>query len=109
MHEETDVLIVFCTFPEQKVARQIGTVLVERQLAACVNLVPGIESLYRWQDELKCDPEVLAVIKTTSDAYPDLEATLRELHPYEVAEVLALPVTVGSPPFLAWVAAQTGT
>lgn len=109
MGDETEVVVVFCTFPEQEVARQIGTTLVERQLAACVNLIPGIASIYRWQDELKCDPEVLAVIKTTIDAYPELEATLRKLHPYEVAEVLALPVAAGSAPFMAWVAAQTGT
>lgn len=105
VNEQAGVVVVFCTFPDQEVARQIGTALVERQLAACVNLLPGVESIYRWQGQVHRDPEVLALIKTTAGAYPALEATLRDLHPYEVPEVLALPVLAGSAAYLAWVAA----
>ena len=97
-------MLVVCTFPEAEVARQVGTVLVERQLAACVSLVPGIESVYRWQGAVETAAEVLALIKTTRAVYPVLEAALLELHPYAVPEVLALPVTAGSTKYLAWLA-----
>jgi periplasmic divalent cation tolerance protein len=101
---DNEALVVLCTFPGQEVARQIGTVLVERQLAGCVNLVPGIESVYRWEGRVHCDPEVLAVIKTTAGGYPALEAALLELHPYAVPEVIAVPVVAGAAGYLEWLA-----
>ena len=82
---------------------RLAQLLVERQHAACVNLVPGVESVYRWEGQVETAGEVLAVIKTTRAAYPALEAVLREEHPYEVPEVLALPVAVGSEAYLEWV------
>jgi periplasmic divalent cation tolerance protein len=84
------IKIVCCTFPEMAVARQIGTVLVEKQLAACVNLIPAVESIYRWQGQVETSMEVLAVFKTSVAAYPALEQSLRKLHPYEVPEIIAL-------------------
>jgi len=78
-------------------------VLVERQLAACVNILPSVESIYRWKGELNRDGEALALIKTTTGGYPALEAALVELHPYEVPEVIALEVTAGSAGYLGWV------
>lgn len=98
-----DVLVVLCTFPDEGQARQIGAVLVERQVAACVNVVPGLRSIYRWQGEVHEDAEVLAVIKTTRETYPRLEAAVLELHPYDTPEVLALPVAAGSAAYLKWV------
>lgn len=99
---ETEVLVVLCTFPDEEKARQIGAALVERQVAACVNLLPGSRSIYRWKGGIQEDGEVLALIKSTREAYPGLEQALLELHPYEVPEVLALPVAAGSAAYLDW-------
>ena len=98
--------MVLCTFPDEETARQIGALLVEKQVAACVNVVPGLRSIYSWQGEVHDDAEVLALIKTTREVYPRLEAALLEAHPYEVPEVLALPVAAGAEAYRAWVTAQ---
>jgi periplasmic divalent cation tolerance protein len=95
-----NAVVVLCTFPDLDQARQIAAALVERQVAACVNLLPGVESIYRWEGKVERASEVLAVIKTTR--YADLEAAIRELHPYEVPEILALPVAAGLPEYLKW-------
>jgi len=95
-----EAFVVLCTFPDLAQARQIGAAMVERQVAVCVNLVPGIESIYRWEGKVERAGEVLALFKTTG--YPELEAALRELHPYEVPEILALPVAASLPAYLAW-------
>jgi periplasmic divalent cation tolerance protein len=95
-----NAVVVLCTFPDLDQARQIGAALVERQVAACVNLLPGVESIYRWEGKVERASEVLAVIKTTR--YADLEAAIRELHPYEVPEIIALPVVAGLPEYLKW-------
>ncbi len=92
--------------PDGEQARQIGAALVERRLAACVNLLDGVESIYRWQGSVHHDPEVLAIIKTTAAAFPALEKALTELHPYEVPEVIALPVAAGAGPYLHWLREQ---
>lgn len=92
--------MVLCTFPDVEQAREIAAVLVERRLAACVNLLPGVESIYRWEGKVERAGEVLAVIKTTR--YPELEAALKDLHPYEVPEILALPVAAGLAGYLKW-------
>ena len=95
-----NAVVVLCTFPDIEQARQIGAALVERQVAACVNLLPGVESIYRWEGKIERAGEVLALIKTTR--YAALETAIRELHPYEVPEILALPVMKGSPEYLDW-------
>ena len=99
-------VVVFCTFPDDDRARAIAEALVERRLAACVNLLPGVESIYRWEGKVERAGEVLAVIKTTR--YPELEAALKELHPYEVPEILALPVAAGLAGYLAWLGESCG-
>jgi periplasmic divalent cation tolerance protein len=104
----TDLLLVFCTFPDAEKARQIGTILVESQLAACVNLIPNIESIYRWQGQIERASETLALFKTTPERYVALETCLRELHPYEVPEIVAVPPSQVSPAYAAWVRAETG-
>lgn len=101
-----EIVVVMCTFPEVERAREVSRVLVERRLAACVNVVAGVESVYRWQGVVETAAEVLAVIKTTRAGYAALEAALLELHPYEVPEVLALPVAAGAGRYLAWVAGE---
>lgn len=88
--------LVFCTFPDAASARQIGTALIEKQLAACVNLMPGVESVYRWQGKVESASEVLAVFKTSAAVFPAFERELARLHPYEVPEIIAMePVAVG--------------
>jgi periplasmic divalent cation tolerance protein len=103
----TDVQVVLCTFPDLPQARQIGTVLVEMQLAACVNLIPAVESIFRWEGKVSTEEEVLAVFKTTAERLEELERELLVRHPYEVPEVLALPVGAGSEGYLKWVRSET--
>lgn len=101
--------MVLCTFPDEARARQIGALLVEKQAAACVNVVPGLRSIYRWEGGVHDDAETLGVIKTTRDAYPRMEALLLEAHPYDTPEVLALPVAAGAEAYLRWVGEQCGS
>jgi len=100
---EEQVLVVLCSFPSVEEARQIGTALVERQLVACVNLVPGIESIYRWEGKICGETEVLGLLKTTAGRLEALREAIEELHPYEVPEVVALEVVGGSEGYLGWV------
>jgi periplasmic divalent cation tolerance protein len=97
------LLVVFCTFPDVASARQIGTLLVERQHAACVNLVPSIESIYRWQGKVENAAEVLAIFKTSAAAWLAFEKALAELHPYDVPEIIALDPAEVSDPYREWV------
>ncbi|MGC3991132.1 MAG: divalent-cation tolerance protein CutA [Chthoniobacteraceae bacterium] len=97
------VLLVFATFPDLESARRIGNQLVKEELAACVNLVPQIESIYRWKGTLERSAETLALIKTTAEAYAVLEKRLHELHPYDVPEIIAVDLQAGLPAYLDWV------
>lgn len=81
--------------------------LVDERLAACVNLVPGARSIYRWQGQLCDEVETLAIVKTTTERVDELTARLVSLHPYEVPEVIAVPISAGYAPYLAWIAAET--
>ncbi|NNE90050.1 MAG: divalent-cation tolerance protein CutA [Verrucomicrobiales bacterium] len=101
--ETSEIRVVLSTFPDLEKARQIGTTLVESQLAACVNLIPQIESIYAWKGEIQRDSEVLALIKTTEAGFDALEKKLADLHPYDVPEIVALPVTAGGETYLKWV------
>lgn len=100
----TDVLVILCTFPDIEKARQIGTFLIESQLAACVNLCPAVESIYRWQGQVESSTEVLAIFKTTRAAYPAFAERLASLHPYEVPEILALRPEEAGAAYARWVA-----
>jgi periplasmic divalent cation tolerance protein len=100
---ENPLLLVFCTFPTLEAAREISRTLVEERLAACVNLTTGVESIYRWEGKLESAQEALTIIKTTPDAYPRLEARLQILHPYDVPEIIALPVEKASRAYACWV------
>lgn len=101
-----DLLIVLCTFPDMAKARETGTALVESQLAACVNLVPAIESIYRWEGKIESAAEVLAIFKTTSAAWPRFESRLRERHPYDVPEIVALRPDQTAVAYAHWVRQQ---
>ena len=100
-------LICFCTCPNAEVAERIATTLVDERLAACVNLLPGITSVYRWQGEVERAGEVLLLAKTTRERLAMLTARIAALHPYELPEVVAVEAVGGLPAYLAWIAAET--
>jgi periplasmic divalent cation tolerance protein len=103
----TTVRVVLSTFPDPDKAAEVARVLVEERLCACVNLVPAIRSIYRWQGAISDDAETLALIKTTADRLDGLRARIDALHPYEVPEVLEIAVASGAASYLAWVVEQS--
>jgi periplasmic divalent cation tolerance protein len=103
----TVTCVVLCTVPNEEVGVRIAHSLLEERLAACVNLLPQVRSLYRWNGAVQDDREQLLIIKTQRDRYEALEQRVRALHPYEVCEVLALDVSAGSAPYLDWVLQET--
>jgi len=105
----TEVLTVLCTCPDTATAKSLAAGLVEQGLAACVNILPEIRSIYRWRDEIHDDGEVLLLAKTSRQAYGKLESWLLEHHPYEVPEVLALAVQTGASDYLDWVLSEVET
>ncbi len=100
-------LTVLCTVPDASTGQTIARTLVHEGLAACVNLLPGITSVYRWQGEVQENPELLLIIKTTQARYPALEARIKELHPYEVPEIIAHKIEAGLKSYLEWIAQST--
>ncbi|MCD9007384.1 divalent-cation tolerance protein CutA [Luteimonas sp. XNQY3] len=99
-----DALACFSTCPDAMVAERIARALVEDRLAACVTLLPGVRSIYRWEGAVVADAEVLLMIKTTAAQLPALRDRLVALHPYDVPELIALPVDDGLPAYLQWIA-----
>ncbi|XP_074786700.1 protein CutA isoform X1 [Athene noctua] len=93
----------FVTCPNETVAKELARAMVEKQLAACVNILPHVTSIYEWKGKVEEDSEVLLMIKTRSSRIPALAEFVRSAHPYEVAEVVAVPVAQGNPPYLRWV------
>ncbi len=102
------MVVVLCTFPDAGKARQIGTQLIEKQLAACVNITPVVESIYRWQGKVLREKEAMGIFKTTKRKLDDFEQALEEIHPYEVPEIIVLPVAAGSEEYLEWVRGNIG-
>ena len=98
------VLLCFNTCPDPATAERLATLLVEERLAACVQVLPGLRSVYRWQGALERSEEVLLLIKTTPECYPALQARLPEVHPYELPELVAVEACDGLPAYLHWVA-----
>jgi len=98
----TDLRVVLCTCPPAQ-ATTVARAILEQRLAACVNVVPGVRSLYWWNDTVTEDGESLLVIKTPQSSFADLEARLHEIHPYDVPEVLSLSVDEGADTYLSWV------
>jgi periplasmic divalent cation tolerance protein len=102
-----EVLLVMTTLPDEASAEALAARLVELRLAACVNVMAPCRSVYRWQDKTENAAEVPLMIKTTAARYAELEAAIRAAHPYELPEIVAIPITRGLPGYLAWVAAET--
>ncbi|MDX1594593.1 MAG: divalent-cation tolerance protein CutA [Gammaproteobacteria bacterium] len=95
-------LLVLCTCPDDATARRLAASAIDARLAACVNIVPGLTSVFRWQGEIEHDDEVLLLLKSRRDRYAQLEALLVEAHPYELPEVVAVSLEQGLAGYLAW-------
>jgi periplasmic divalent cation tolerance protein len=102
-------LIVITNTPDRDVALKIARALIERKLAACVNILAECTSIYRWQGKLETATEVPLMIKTRAAIYDDVEAAIKSLHPYELPEIVAVPIERGLPDFLEWINAETFT
>lgn len=100
-------LLVLTNLPDAEAAQALATLLVDLRLAACVNILSPARSVYRWKDRIESAEEVPLLIKTTAARYEALEAAIRSHHPYELPEIIAFPVTLGLPEYLAWVEAET--
>jgi len=100
-------LLVLTNLPERDAAERLAGLLVEKRLAACVNILAPCRSVYRWQGAVRHDEEHPMLIKTTAERYPALERALRAGHPYELPEIIAVPIERGLPAYLQWVAAET--
>lgn len=103
----TDTLVVLCTCPEEDTAAAVGRVLVAERLAACVNVHAGVRSIYHWRGEVAEDSEALLVIKTTRTRYQELEQVIIREHPYELPEIIAVPIELGLERYLAWIKDST--
>jgi periplasmic divalent cation tolerance protein len=97
------VLLALSTFPDQETARDISNELVTKKLAACANILPGVESIYRWKEEIESGNETLVVFKLSENRQSAFQEKLRSLHPYEVPEIIFVPVSTGLPEYLRWV------
>jgi periplasmic divalent cation tolerance protein len=100
-------VVILSTAPSLEVARDLAQRLVGARLAACVNVLPGATSVYRWQDEVAVEPELVLVIKTRASLADEAVRALVEAHPYDVPEALVLPVSGGHAPYLAWLSEAT--
>ena len=103
-----ELILCFCTVPDGATGRRIAHHLVESGLAACVNRIPGVVSVYRWEQEVQEDDEELLIVKTRTGRLEDLVAAVRQIHPYELPEVVAVPVTGGLEDYLDWLRVSTG-
>lgn len=102
-----ETLLVLTNLPDEPNARRLAEMLIERRLAACVNVLAACRSVYRWQGKTESANEVPLLIKTTAERYAALEAAIRGAHPYELPEIIAVPIQRGLPEYLAWVAEET--
>lgn len=106
--DSSDVLMVFTNMPDVASAERLARQLIDAHAAACVNRLAPCTSSYRWKGEIETASEVPLLIKTTRSAYPRLEKLIREAHPYELPEIIAVPISAGLPAYLSWVREETG-
>ena len=104
----SDAIVVFMTSGSAEEARRMASELVERRLAACVQILPEIESVYRWNGEVQRDREILILAKTTTAQFDDLEKAVREIHSYDTPEIVAVPMSQVSEPYRAWLVENVG-
>lgn len=103
-----DILIAYVTCPDDETAENIATALIDHHEAACVNIMPNLHSVYRWEGQVEIDNELLLLIKTTTASIDYIRARVVALHPDELPEIIAVPVTHGLPEYLDWVRDETG-
>ena len=107
MQGHTGHILILCTCPATGIAGDIAQALVAGKFAACVNIVPDIASRFRWRGNIDQADEHLLLIKTTRDRYPDVETMIRSMHPYELPEIIAVPIVQGLASYLAWIDKET--
>ena len=100
--------VAITTCPDQRTAEELASWLIDQRLAACVNVIPGVRSYYEWKGRVCNDAEFILLMKTRADRYPRLEKTIVERHPYELPEVIAMPIEAGLAGYLGWIDEQTG-
>ena len=98
------VLLALSTFPDRETAQRVSNQVVTEKLAACANILPAVESIYRWKDKVETGNETLVIFKLGEDRQSAFQEKVRSLHPYEVPEIIIVPVTTGLPEYLRWVA-----
>ena len=99
---EEDAIVVFMTAPNVEEATRLAELLIGAHLAACVQILPEMESVYRWEGKIERQSEILLLAKTTTAKFAELEREVRALHSYETPEIIAVPIVAGSSPYLAW-------
>lgn len=107
MNQKIPYLLVLSTYPDKTTAQQTASILITEKLAACVNIVPNVQALFMWEGRLDDADEVLLLIKTTSAKYSALESSLKKQHPYELPEIIAVPISTGFTDYLNWIDQQT--
>lgn len=104
----TDYIVVLITVPSKDVANKISDLLLEKKLAACANIVSSINSLYTWQGKMNDDEEALMIVKTRANLFErEFIDAVKSVHPYDVPEIIALPIIMGSKSYLDWIGAET--
>ena len=106
-HSLTEAILVMTTMPDRASADALARALVEARLAACVNIGASVDSLYHWRGQIETATEVPVLIKTRRERYQELESAIRARHPYELPEIIAVPISDGLPPYIQWITAET--
>jgi periplasmic divalent cation tolerance protein len=99
----TQLIVTYCTCPDKDTAEKIARLLLEDKLTACVNILPNVTSFFSWKGNIEVAEECLLIIKSPQSGYPDMETLIRNHHPYELPEIIAVPVTQGSPEYINWI------
>lgn len=107
MTTKGNAILVVTNLPDTDIARALARSLVEARLAACVNILPGVQSIYRWQGAVEEANEISLLIKAHETDYDALEAAIKAQHPYDLPEIIALPITAGLPAYMQWIEAET--
>ena len=100
-------LLVLTNLPDRAAAERLADALIEKRLAACVNILAPCRSVYRWKDSVQHDEEHPLLIKTTAERYAELETAIRAAHPYDLPEIIAVPIELGLPAYLYWIGSET--
>ena len=107
MANNTKSILLLSTFPETASVKSVAETLVNEKLAACINIVSGVQSIFRWQDKIDNANENILIIKTKDNLYDELEARIKELHPYELPEIVSVPIDKGLNKYLDWISENT--